>query len=204
MAVFKRGKSYWIAFCFNSTRYRKRSPDNSHKGAIAYESLLRQRLARGLPLSEPAREKRIKFKEVCDKWLKVYVRNNNKPSESLIKKYVLNAHVIPYFGNKFITEINSLKIEEYKNQKIEKDKLSAKSINNHLCILNRCLKSAAEWGIIKEIPRIKLLKIAPQKFDFLTEEETVQLLNKADGIWHDMILVAVRTGLRIGELIALR
>ncbi len=204
MAVYKRGKNYWVAFCINKKRYRRRSPDNSIKGAQAYEALLRQRLARGQPLDDPNPKPKHKFREVVLQWLSVYVKNNNKPSESLIKKYVVNAQLIPFFGSKYIEDIDTYKIEQFKNFLIDKKKLSQKTINNYLSILRRCLRSAMEWGIIREMPNIKLLKVPLQSYDYLTEEETEQLLKHAKGMWYDMILLAVRTGLRFGEIIALQ
>ena len=204
MAVYKRGNTYWIAFNFNRCRYRKRSPDNSHKGAVAYELLIRQRLARGEPLTEKKQETIYRFKEIALQWLDVYVKNNNKQSEFVNRRYALNGNLIPYFGSKDISKISTYDIEEYKQYQLQKRNLSPKSINNYLCILSRCLKSAQEWGIIKDFPKIKLLKVPPQKYDYLTEQEAERLLQHSTGVWHDMILLAVRTGLRFGELIALK
>ena len=57
---------------------------------------------------------------------------------------------------------------------------------------------------MKHCPVIKKLKPPPQKYDFLTPEECLQLLNAAVGIWRDMIAVVLGNGLRFGELIALK
>lgn len=204
MTVLKRGKRYWIDFSFSDRRIRKRSPENSYKGAQAYELLLRQKLARGEPLEKSKPETRYTFKEIALQWLTVNVRNNNKPSEYLNKKNILNGNLIPYFGTKFIDAISTQHIEQYKSYLLTERKLKEKSINNYLSILSCCLKSALESEILKAIPKIKLLKVPPQKYDYLTEAETELLLQHARGLWHDMILLAVRTGLRFGELIALQ
>ncbi len=204
MTVIKRGNSYWIDIGFNNHRYRKRSPDNSYKGAKAYELLIRQKLAHGQPLEEAKPEMKYLFKEIAKQWLETYVKNNNKPSEYMNRKSVLSSNLIPYFGNKDIDSISTYDIERFKNHLLQGKMLSPKSINNYLCILSRCLKSAVEWNIIKDIPKIKLLKVPPQKYDYLTETDTELLLKHAEGMWRDMILIAVRTGLRFGELIALQ
>jgi integrase len=204
MTVIKRGNSYWIDIGFNSERFRKRSPENSYRGAKAYELYFRQKLARGQPLEEETNIVKYKFKDFALQWLETYVSNNNKPSEFRIKKYVLNSSLIPFFGKSYIEEIYSLDIERYKSYLLNIKKLSPKSVNNYLSILSRCLKSAVEWNIINNIPRIKILKVPPQKYDFLTVLETERLLQNAEGIWYEMILLAVRTGLRFGELIALK
>jgi len=82
--------------------------------------------------------------------------------------------------------------------------LARKSINNHLAVLRRSLAIAVEWGLIESIPVIRWLELPPPEFDFLTTAEAHRLIEAADPDWHCMIIVAVRTGLRLGELLALR
>ncbi|MGD0526288.1 MAG: tyrosine-type recombinase/integrase [Polyangiaceae bacterium] len=48
------------------------------------------------------------------------------------------------------------------------------------------------------------LRAPPPAFDFLTFDEATRLVDAAGGIWRTMILVAMRTGLRHGEVLALR
>ncbi len=48
------------------------------------------------------------------------------------------------------------------------------------------------------------LRAPPPAFDFLTFDESTRLVDAAGGIWRTMILVAMRTGLRHGALLALR
>lgn len=204
MTVIKRRNSYWVDIGFNHKRYRRRSPDNSYQGAKAYEQYLRQRLARGEPLIEPEAEKRNTFKEIALHWLELDVKNNNKPSEYYNKKNVLKNTLIPYFGNMYIDEIATQNIEHYKSELLRKRNLSPKSVNNYLSILSKCLKSALETEFLKTLPRIKRLKVPPQSYDYLSEAETNILLDQATGKWCDMILLAVKTGLRFGELIALK
>jgi integrase len=212
MSARKRHNKWWVDFRFDRQRYRRPSPDNSKAGALAYEALVRQKLARGEDVfysnKRPELEKKedVKkpwnFSEFAWKWFEVYVRNNNKFSEIGNKKSVLNVHLIPYFGEKHLDKISNLDIEEYKTKKL-KSGLSAKSINNTLIVLSRCLNIALEWNVLEKVPKIKKMNVAPQKYDFLTETESQQLLNNTDGILHEMILVALKTGVRLGELIAL-
>lgn len=204
MAIRKRGKVYWIDFSFNGIRYRKPSPDRTKKGAILYELFLRNKLAQGERLNKANAQMDLTFGKFALQWLDVYVRNNNKRSEYRNREYLLNATLIPYFGNKNIEEIGTYDIEQFKNDLLMKKNLAPKTINNYLCILSRCLKSAMEWELLNQMPRIKLMKVPPQKFDYLTVAETEELLGGVKDITHDMILLAVRTGLRFGELIALR
>ena len=203
MSVLKRGNNWYIDFRFNYVRYRKRSPDNSKAGAEAYESILRHKLARGEPIVEVKYGQTITFKAFSDIWMKTYVETNNKWSEQKNKRTMLRANLLPYFGDKKLNEITSQKIEEYKALKRQTG-LKNKSINNHVSCLRKCLNMAMEWEYLEDVPRMKLLKVPPTEINFLTIEECNKLLAVAKGEIYDMIFVALRTGLRFGELIALK
>lgn len=205
MSIFKRGNKYWISIRYNKQRYRLASPDTTLNGAKAYEALLRGKLAQGKPIMDKLEES-SSFSEFADKWFNTYVITNNKPSEQLNKKTAIRNHLKPFFGKIDIDKISALNIEEFKAQKQAEGKCN-KSINNYLGMLSKCLHCAEEWGLIKNAPRTKHLKVPPQKFRFLTEEEYNKLLEEAQKInreFYEMVLFTLRTGVRVGELMALR
>ncbi len=205
MSAIKRGNKWWVDFAFNHKRYRKPSPDNTRAGTLAYEISLRQKLARGEEINNPPEEKREKilsFESYAREWQKIYVETNCKPSGIRSKKSILNVYLIPAFGKMKLNEINGLEIEKLKAQ-MQKRQLSNKTINNALCVLSKCLKTAEEWEHLKSRPKIRFLKLPPQKFDYLTFEESDKMLEAAGGMWKDMILLGLHTGMRLGELIGL-
>jgi integrase len=129
--------------------------------------------------------------------------NNNKPSEVEAKRSILDVHLIPAFGKRRLDEIGMREVERYKSRKL-KDGLAPKTVNNHLTVLRRLLSLAAEWEFIEAVPTVKWLKAPKPDFDFLEFVEADRLVNAADSEWRVMILTAIRTGLRQGELLALR
>ncbi|MFC1612215.1 tyrosine-type recombinase/integrase [Myxococcota bacterium] len=54
------------------------------------------------------------------------------------------------------------------------------------------------------MPRFRAFKREPVPFDFLDFDEAARLEQAADGQWRLLIVVALHTGLRMGELLALR
>ena len=202
MAVRKIKGSWWVDFRFTGQRYRKRSPDNSRAGARVYETTLRGKLVRGEPLEERNREQEQPFGEFAWKWFEIYVKNNNKPSEIESKKSTLNSHLVPYFGKTPVNNITNLHVERYKAKKINEG-LCNKTVNNHLTVLSKCLRTAAEWLELEKTPKIQRLKVPPYKFDFLDPQESQLFLRHAHGVWYEMIIIALKTGLRFGELRAL-
>ncbi len=207
MSTYKRGDHWYVDFRFGRTRYRKYSPDDSKAGAQLYESILRQKLSRG----EPITEKEVKsarlviptFAEFSREWMRSYVEINNKYSEARNKQNILTANLIPFFGNLKLDYITPRAIEEYKAFKL-KSGLTNKTVNNQLSCLRKCLNTALEWEVIEKSPRVKMLKVPPPEVTFLTTQECEALLTVATDQWREMLFTVMRTGLRIGELIALK
>lgn len=206
MSAYKREKTWYVRFRFKGARYGTRSPENSRAGAIAYELVMRQRLARGeSPYPQKAKIVTVPtFAEFSIKWHDTYVMNNNSPSERYSKMKALNGRLTPYFGKIRLDKISSQMIEEFKAVCLTRN-LKPKTINNYLTIMRTCLRTAREWDIVETIPTFKLLKVPPPPFDFLTEPEEQRLLaSTKEEPWHTMILLALKTGLRAGELLALQ
>jgi hypothetical protein len=72
---------------FNYERHRKRSPENSRTGALAYEAVLRQKIARGESIDKMVHAVEGQtFEQFARKWYEDYVVPNNKYSEQRTKK----------------------------------------------------------------------------------------------------------------------
>jgi integrase len=203
MSVRKLRNAWWVDFQFDGIRYRKRSPENSKPGAEATEARMRQRLARGenilvKPVATPT------LAEFSNEWLTTYVDTHDKPSVQRGHRSVFRVHLIPFFGHHRIDAIKSFDIERFQARKL-KDGLSAKTVNNAVAVLMKCLRTAMDWERIVTVPRAKPLKTITPRFDFLTPAESDRLIEAAacEPHWHSMILVALETGLRLGELRAL-
>ena len=204
MAARKIHNWWWVDFRVEGVRYRKRCPQNTSAAAKTYESVLRGRLAAGQPLIPPPPVKQQTFAEFSKTWFETYVMTNNKPSEQKSKRTTLAAHLVPWFGHKQLDMISGEDIESYKAAKLKLG-LSRKTINNHVTILRKALRTAVDWNKLDRVPHVTLLHTIPVERDFLTLEEGERLLTaaKRQPLWHAMILTALRTGIRFGELIGL-
>lgn len=196
--------AWWVDFQFNHKRYRERSPVNSREGALTYESTIRSRLARGLdPIPSNESKPIPSFLQFAEEWYKVYVKTNNKASTHRSKRTTLSLHLIPFFGTLPLDQITTLQIEQYKAFKVQSG-LSPKTVNNQLSILRKCLTTAEEWELLPKLPKVLWLRVPPPRHKFLSAEESQRLLNAAENqFWFAMILCALRTGMRLGELCAL-
>ena len=131
-----------------------------------------------------------------------YVTVQNKVSEQLSKERILRNHLLPAFGDLAIDELSTKHIDHYIAEK--KETLSAKSVNNHLAVLARMLRLSQEWGVVTKLPRVRFLRVVKPQIDFLNSHE-ISLLRAAlpDGQIGKMVELALNTGMRLGELLAL-
>jgi integrase len=142
-----------------------------------------------------------RFYEFAEQFLAVAAMHN-KPSTQQDKASILRHHLTPSFGSKRLNDISYAAIQDYAAAKAKK--LAKKTVNNHLTVLRRLLVVAKKRGVIQAVPEIEWLKAPDPEFDFLDFEEAERLLAGSDGEWRTMILVALRTGMRQGEILALR
>jgi len=201
MVVRIEKKSWWIDFRFNHTRYRKRSPENSRAGALAYEATLRQKLARGELIDEAhERQGNELFETFASRWFEEYVIPNNKYTSQEAKKSILNISLVPFFGKIAVGDITTRTIEQYKAHEL-KIGVTNKTLKNRLSVLSKCLTTAYDWlQLGGKLPKIVWPKCASYRTEYLSSEECELLLSHAKGNFYEMILTALRTGMRQGEL----
>lgn len=211
MAVRKLKGSWWVDFQYRGERIRRRSPLNTKSGAQELELDLRQLVLRGGSAVPPAKvseshdvPKTSTFATFAEQWFVEYAVTNNKPSEQRAKRNALRNHLIPFLQEKPLHEINNRLIEKLKGELRAKG-LCHKSINNYLSVLHTCLATAVEWELLTTLPHIKPYKVSPPPFTYLSTEECDSLLAAMPpGVIRSMAIVALQTGARYCELIALR
>lgn len=211
MSVRKpNGKGWQVDFQLNGVRYRKSSPLNTKAAAESLEVRMRQALAEKGSIEHLFAQPKEQianaiptFTEFAVRWMKAYVLVNNKPSEQRTKRRIIHSSLSPFFGKLRLNEIKTVDVESYKANELQRD-ISAKTINNRLAVLRKCLVTAVEWEVLERAPNVQLLKTTPPKFRYINETEVQAILNAcATPTERAMVLVAARTGLRFSELRAL-
>lgn len=117
----------------------------------------------------------------------------------------LDKHFLPYFGAMAMAEILPSTVQGWVTQAVECG-LSARSVVKYHVMLHGVFKRAVRDRVIAYNPcaDTELPKVVTKKPRILTPEEFDQLLSRIPARFMPLVLTEIETGLRWGELIALR
>ncbi|MDF4035855.1 tyrosine-type recombinase/integrase [Enterococcus faecalis] len=139
-------------------------------------------------------------------WLKKELPTQVKPSTYASYYHKLTKYILPFFKKKALNSVTTQNLQQVVNQLIEKG-LSVTTIQTSMRIFKRCLKEAFQQSLLAMDPfnnlyypfqlkqKIRAISIKEQK---QLEEEAI---NSPEGL---PVLLALHTGLRIGEVSALK
>lgn len=167
--------------------------------ALNRYSLEAEEIRRGL---RPTPAQRKQFAELAECWLKTRAVQKRSQAQD---ESILRVHLVPAFGHLGLEEIHQLRCDEYINSK---PALARKTLGNHLTLLIALLNHAHRIGWLGKPPEIRKPKTVDSEFSYLrTQEEITRLLNMArqqSEAAYFMYFTAIHTGMREGELAALR
>ena len=148
-------------------------------------------------------------------WLEMYIRPTVKPSTYESYRGHCEQHIIPALGSIKLKDLTSRQIQQFFNEESKKGNgknggaLSPKTMRNMRVVLDVALKQALAEELVHSnpIPLTVIKSARTKKLVVMTDEmqevlETYLIENKDP--YHPAILFDLYTGLRRGELCALR
>jgi integrase len=121
-------------------------------------------------------------------------------------KYMLRVHLIPAFGEQRLPDISRAAIQVLLAAKL-RDGLSWETVHHIRCALSKVLGTAEEWGYISDNPVRKTRlprRDCNSERPIVTPRQVKRLTTALPEPAKSIALLLVLTGLRIGELLALR
>jgi integrase len=148
-------------------------------------------------------------KQIVEEYLAYWLENVHRLEIELTSlqnyRLILRVHLIPAFGKLQLTQLTRDKVQKFYVDKLDAGYAPAYIAKMHV-LLSAALKHAVDSDILsKNVCRgVKLPKKVKHKPHVLNKEQCKRLVAAARGcrLWF-LILVAITTGLRLGELLAL-
>jgi integrase len=202
-----KGQPWWVFINHKGQRQAKKVGDKAAAEAVAKE--LRERLAKGAFQINPP-EQAPSFGEYARKWLAGYGETHLK--YSTLKGYdtILRLHLGPFMGTP-IDQVSRADLKEMIYGKL-KEGLTPATVTRIKALISGVLSHALEDGLIQANPTSRLgrlIKGKDRKADVnaLTREEArgfLEVVSQHYPKHFPFFLCALRTGLRLGELLALQ
>lgn len=136
-------------------------------------------------------------------FMSTYATPHNKPSEAASKRRILERHLVPALGGMPLDGIGRRHVDAFQARQLAAG-LSPKTVNNQVSVLHTLLAVAREWEMIDRVPTVRWLRTTRPDYDFLDFAEADRLLGAAEEAWRVAVTLAVRCGLRVGEILGLR
>lgn len=207
--IYKRQDGRWEA------RYIKSyAPDGKARYGYCYgrtyqEAKGRVNQARAVLLGQllpQEGEGRKRLAALCDEWLRL---KRSKVKDSTYVKYhtVIENHIRPKLGDRLPASLTPLLVEQFGYELMHRNGLSPKTVKDILAVLHAVLRYAEAQ--LPGLRRMEIVYPKPEKKEMrvLSREEqrrfTAYLLTDTDSCKFGTLLTLL-TGLRIGEVCALR
>lgn len=197
MGVYQRGDNWYIDYYVKGRRKRKKiGPSKKLALQVLKDVQVKMIKKEYLGVYE---EKKISFSNYSQQYLEYSKANKAFSTYNRHDRISIN-RLEPYFKDKYIYEITPQMIERYKAKRLET--VSPASVNRELATLKNMFTMAIKWGYVKTNPakEVKLLKEPPGRLRYLKPEEVKALFPSCSDHIRPIIVTALNTGMRKGEL----
>jgi excisionase family DNA binding protein len=178
-----------------------KNAQTSEEAFLALQTEVSRAFAKAQGIKE---QKRIVFDEFAKFYVDSYAKSIKRSWRC--DDYCLEAHLKPFFGKLDLGAITPLDIERYRAKRLEAG-IKKSTSNRELALLKRMFHLAADWGYSNENPVAKVKLFSERdnlKERVLTAEEEPKLLAHCAPHLRPIVVFALNTGMRRGEILGLR
>jgi integrase len=199
--VFEQNGKWYINFVCKGKRKKRMVGTSKRKAGQALRRIEADIVNDKFNLAET---RKMTFRELAEYWLENYSKIENAPSQYEKNRERIRNHLLPFFRETWIADITPRTIDEYKNSRHGKIKPS--TINRTLAILRKMFNDAIRWGFMRTSPMtmVKQLKENQEGYDYYGESEVREFLKNCQEDFYEIACCAVYTGMRAGEIVALK
>ena len=201
-SIYQRKDGRWAASITLEGRKRKTLYGKTRKEVQEQLKVALREQQQGTLVTGPQQT----MKHYLEHWLEEVHRTAVRFTTYRGYRIFLDKHILPALGHVQVQKLTPQHVQAFYASKL-KEGLSAKTVRNIHGLLHKALDNAVRWGLVPRnvcdavsLPRKTRHEIQP-----LTRAQAQQLLEAARGhALEGLLTLAVTTGMRAGELLALR
>lgn len=207
--ILKRGKnSYTVVVSLGrdpTTGKRKQqwiSVKGTRKGAETRLSEVLNQLDNGTFL-KPGK---TTLAEYLQKWLAEYAKPRLSPQSYERYANITRQYLIPELGNMPLTQLKPEHLQRWYATKQNKG-ISARTIKYNHAVIHKALATAIKWGLLTRnvADGVDMPRVGKNEMQVWSEGEVTHFLEASKGSpYYELFFMALFTGMRRGELLALR
>lgn len=218
--IYKRGDIYWIHYTDQHGRlHRESSKSKKFSGARALLTKRRNAIDAGKDIEDEKRRlKRFTFGELAEKYLTFC-----KSQRGYYQKKSVVEQLKKRFEDFPLRDLTMLTLEQYQSEMLatkiidpEKpddpnppNKYAVATVNKRLVVIRHMLTKAVDWNMVEEETRRKAYKVklkggTVSRLRYLQYDECEKLLSNCLPHLRPIVMTALHTGMRTGEILSLR
>lgn len=151
--------------------------------------------------------------EYLERWLRDYVQPNLSPRTVEGYTTIIRQHLIPKLGSYRLTQLKPEHLQKYYSEMLNnghcngKGGLSNQTVRHHHMVLHKAIHTAMEWGLLSRNVADAVSPPRVQRSEMLIwDEDDIRhfLGNAKDTSYYALFYLALSTGMRLSEILALR
>lgn len=201
--IYKRGNVFWIRYAGldGRTVFESSGSDSFKKAEALY-------VQRKNSIQEGKQPEIIKIKNHTFNQLITEYSKWTQRQRSFKQKANVISQLADTFGNIPLRRFNTMLVEQYQTERLQKGNKPA-TINRHIATIKHIFTKAVDWNMVEEetlkrIRKVKLLEENNRRLRFLSKEECQALISHCQGNTKAIVITALNTGCRKGEILSLK
>jgi len=200
MGLVKRGEIWWMSFMFQGRRIRRSTGTRNRLLAGSILAKVQIQLIEG-QYFDSLEERTRTFGELMDRFDREHVVKlaSRATCQVFVKRFR------QFFGDRTLAQITPKLIVEYKSSRSAVGVKPA-TINRELTCLKKAFNLAKrewEWCRDNPVSRVSAEKGANKRDRWLTDDEETRLLAICPSWVRELVVFALHSGMRLGEILAL-
>ncbi len=199
--LYKRDKVFWMCFVVDGKTYRKSTGKTTQREAVEVLNHSKREAEAGKVLNID--KGKCTFAELAKEYDEVFAKKQKGYST---KKYIIR-QLVDEFGSLKLRELSNRIIERYQTKFLSTHKPA--TANRLIACMKHMITKAVDWGMASqdtliEVRKVKNLVESNKRTRFLNVNECQRLIECCAPHLRPIVITALNTGMRKGEILKLK